>query len=308
MNFKNAEVAFIEHCRYEKNLADKTIKFYLIDLKQFHEFLLKEVSASFQVADIDKQLIKEYLKVISNFKPKTIKRKIATAKAFFNYLEFEDIVLINPFRKVRIKIKDSRALPTVLSSDEVQSIFTCAYRVKKSTMPGSSQYATAIKDIAVLELLFATGVRVSELCNLKSENIDVGTGTIKVLGKGSKERLIQICHKQVKAALLEYEKLFHGTKDNSGYYFVNRQGNRLSEQSVRFMVKRLANDSSIGKHVTPHTFRHSFATLLLEEDVDIKYIQHFLGHSSIATTQLYTHVNQAKQEQILSRKHPRNGF
>ena len=147
-------------------------------------------------------------------------------------------------------------------------------------------------------------MRVSELCSLCNKDVDVIHGTIKIIGKGNKERIVHICQTDALNALLEWNSV--KTELSPGLpYFINRLNNRLSTQSVRLMIRKLASKCGFNKHVTPHTFRHTFATLLLEEDVDIKYIQHLLGHSSIVTTQIYTHVNLHKQRQILSDKHPR---
>ncbi len=162
-------------------------------------------------------------------------------------------------------------------------------------------YKAQTRDIAVVELLFATGIRVSELCELTCNAVDLKQATIKVFGKGSKERVIQICSTEVLEILKQYEQLFAPSE----YFFVNRLGNRLSPQSVRILIRRCKEETGLEKKISPHTFRHTFATLLLEEDVDIKYIQNLLGHSSITTTQIYTHVNMNKQKALLSSKHPR---
>lgn len=131
-------------------------------------------------------------------------------------------------------------------------------------------------------------------------------GTIKIYGKGARERLIQIGNENVLAALRIYYNAFSAEIVENGPFFLNRLNRQLSEQSVRFMINKYVAISGITRHITPHMFRHSFATLLLEEDVDIRYIQQFLGHSSIVTTQIYIHVTSKKQRDILSAKHPRN--
>ena len=231
-------------------------------------------------------------------------------KALFNFLEFEDIIIINPFRKMRIKIKDAKTLPTVMTINEIKQILNIAYQDKNDVHdPQSYRFYEVTRNTAVLELLFATGFRVSELSCLKQENIDLEAGLFKVTGKGNKERIIQICDPEIKHILNEYQAISKSMmKQPDGFFFINRFNKRLSEQSVRFMVKDYAKRAGIEKRITPHTFRHSFATLLLEEDVDIKYIQHFLGHSSITTTQIYTHVNKEQQSKILLNKHPRKNF
>lgn len=307
MNFTIAENSFISHCRFEKKLSEKTIQFYQIDLKQFEVFLN---TRSFEgtISTLGKELLREYLQNISHFKPKTIKRKIATLKAFFTFLEFEDIITVNPFRKLRIKIRDPRKLPTIMNTNEVGKILQHAYAQMRNTRLESLDHSIILRDIAVLELLFATGMRVSELCTLKQDSINLETGVVVVKGKGSKERIIQVCNPEALKGLREYRDKHSDQLTDFEYFFINRLGKRLSEQSVRYLIRRYTNLACISKNITPHTFRHTFATLLLEEDVDIKYIQHFLGHSSIATTQIYTHVNSAKQHQILSTKHPRNSI
>lgn len=300
---------FLSHCQYEKNLSEKTIKSYKIDLRQFDEFI-KSNNYSEIIIDIDKHKIKHYLQLISSSKPKTVKRKIATIKALFNFLEYEDKILINPFRKMRIKIREPKSLPNVMNIQEIEKIIQSIYKAKQTVKNIKSYaYSESVRNIAVIELLFATGVRVSELSNLKEEHFDISTGHIKVRGKGDKERIIQVCNKESIKALREYHTLFRDKiKNCGGYYFTNRLNKKLSEQSIRFLVKKHATKAGVGRIITPHTFRHSFATLLLEEDVDIKYIQNMLGHSSILTTQIYTHVNNEKQKKILTKNHPRKNF
>ncbi len=300
---------FIFHCKYEKNLSLKTLKAYSIDLKQFKKFL-DEYKHSTIITSIDRNILKGYIQHISCAKPKTIKRKIATIKALFNFLEFEDIITINPFRKMKIKIKEPRALPKVMTLDEVRRILISVYKCKRE-VEKVYKYSDLeqLQNIVVIELLFATGARVSELSNLKEENINIESGNIRLIGKGNKERIIQVCNSESKKILAEYYSIFKNKINQSnGYFFVNRLNKRLSEQSIRFIVRKYTKRAGINRKITPHTFRHSFATLLLEEQVDIKYIQQFLGHSSILTTQIYTHVNSEKQREILSLKHPRKQF
>jgi len=299
---------FIFHCQYEKNLSEKTIQSYKMDLNQFLNFLEKN-EYPIKLTLIDKIILKEFIKYISNKKPKTIKRKIATLKAMFNYLEYEDEILINPFRKMRIQIREPYAIPVVLTYNEILKIFKNVYQLKNIQLDRNKySYIEIIRDIAVLELLFATGIRVSELCNLKLYNVDKNFDSILVNGKGSKERMIQICNKETKSALRDYNDLFCTKRNGGEYFFINRLNNPISDQSVRFMIKKYTTKINLQKKVTPHTFRHTFATLLLEEGVDMVYIQHLLGHSSIITTQIYTHVNRKKQKQILQSKHPRRKF
>jgi integrase/recombinase XerD len=288
---------FIEHCKYQKRLNDKTIKAYSIDLHQY---------STFSNEKIEKEALLSFIEHLhKSYKPKTVKRKIATLKVFVNYLYFEEIIEHNPFLKIKTSFKQPLILPKTIPFDDIKNILWCAYTQLRRA--GSEyRWKTVLRDVAILELLFATGARVSEICSLRAESISVNDGFIKIYGKGSRERVIQIENKDVIKVLSNYEKAFLNCITSTGYFFINRLNNRMSEQSVRFMVKKYAKLANCNKNVTPHMFRHSFATLLLEEDVDIRYIQKLLGHSTITTTQLYTHVSTAKQKEILSAKHPRN--
>lgn len=301
MTIDKAINEFLFHCQYEKNLNEKTLRAYKIDLNQFASYI-KDTVAATDIKHMTKETLKDYLQAIADFKPKTIKRKIASLKAMLNFLEFEDDNYINPFRKIKIRFKEPQILPAVMTIDEVKKILQSLYKEHSDNKElNGYTFKAQTRDIAVVELLFATGIRVSELCNLRCMDMDIRHGIMKVFGKGSKERVIQLCQTEVLSALKSYFHLFKPTS----FFFINRLGMPLSTQSVRLLIKQQVKSVGLVKKITPHTFRHTFATLLLEEDVDIKYIQNLLGHSSIATTQIYTHVNSSKQKKILSTKHPR---
>jgi integrase/recombinase XerD len=300
---------FLQHCRFEKNLSSKTLNAYQIDLTQFLAFFEKH-NINQIVLSISKAEIRMYLESLSELKPKSIKRKIATVKAMFNYLEFDDVITINPFRKMKIRIKENSTLPKVLTLKEISTIFREASSRRQPEKDKSSySYFETLRNMVVLELLFTTGARVSEIANLTDDNIDLSSGIVKIRGKGNKERIIQICNAETITILKRYRKLaMQKILAANNHFLVNRLNNKLSDQSIRNIVKSLSRSVSTRFIVTPHVFRHSFATLLLEKDVDIKYIQTMLGHSSITTTQIYTHVNRVKQGQILRTKHPRKDF
>ena len=211
----------------------------------------------------------------------------------------------NPFNKLDIRFRESKLLPKTIPFYSIQKILSTVYKEKEKS---SSEYQLHchIRDIAVIELLFSTGMRISELCSLRPSDIDIKSGNILIYGKGSKERFLQIGNQEVISALILYQDIFQDDIATCGYFFVNRLKHKLSDQSVRFMINRYVDLAGIGQHITPHMFRHSFATLLLEQDVDIRYIQQMLGHSSISTTEIYTHVSNTKQKDILVHKHPRN--
>lgn len=306
MLFLSAVSEFVNYCQFEKHLSQKTLKAYRTDLAQLGSFL-KEKRYSEEIVTITKTELRDYLVSLSSLKHKTIKRKLASAKAMFNYLEFEDHILVNPFRKMRINIREPKRLPKVMDMRDITRIFRKAYgNVQHQLVPGTFQHFVVSRNVVIVELLFNTGARVSEIAGLTRDSINLDTGSILIRGKGDKERTIQICNKEALDSIKQYHKLYSRRIHDAGSYFlVNRIGGKLSDQSIRAIVKNLALEAGLTKHITPHIFRHSFATLLLEQDVDIKYIQSLLGHSSIMTTQIYTHVNRAQQKKILKTKHPR---
>lgn len=296
---KNLTKKYLTYCELQKGLDPKTIKAYKIDLRQYDEFC--QPSLSF----FEKENICNYIESIHPlYKPKTIKRKIATLKAFFEYLSYEELIAGNPFDKINLKIREPLVLPKTIPEKTLVKILNAAYN-KLNYCASDYQIKCTLRDIAVLELLFATGLRVSELCNLKATDVNLTDNYVKTFGKGGKERIIQICIPDVIFALKKYKKPFEAAINCTGYFFINKLSNRLSEQSVRFMINKYVNTIKNPIHITPHMFRHTFATMLLESDVDIRYIQNILGHSSIRTTEIYTHVSATKQKQILQRKHPR---
>lgn len=297
INLPSQMQRFLNHCKIRKALNDKTIKAYKIDLRQFAQFTDNKFS---------KDVICQYIDMLhEKYKPKTIKRKIASVKAFTHYLIIEEVIEINPFNKIDISFKEPTMLPKTIPLNVINSILAHAYD-SLSQVKTKYQKRCTTRDIAVLEILFATGARVSEICNLIPSSVDLTNHTIKIFGKGSKERMIQIENPDVLKALQEYYILFQEDIKSSGFFFVNKLHTRLTEQSVREIICKYTAMTEYDIHVTPHMFRHSFATLLLEEDVDIRYIQKLLGHSSIITTQIYTYVAMSKQKEILSTKHPRN--
>lgn len=288
---------YLKICQFQKCLDPKTLKAYQIDLRQFCEFLAQ------QQATLTKEALSVYIMSINQkFKPRSVKRKIASLKAFCHYLEDEEIIEDNPFRKLSIGLREPVQLPRTVPLRVIEAMLGAAYnQINEST--GRKQ-CRAIQDAAVMELLFATGVRVSELCSLDVLDVDLEEGVIRIHGKGARERMLQIGNRDV---LLILQRYLHSVpRLTPSPFFMNQRGQRLSEQSVRLILRRYERIAAAPLHITPHMFRHSFATLLLEEDVDIRYIQKMLGHSSIVTTQIYTHVATAKQKEILTAKHPRN--
>lgn len=301
MNMLQNHIAeYMEYCEYRKRLDPKTLKAYRIDLRQYADYC-SGLSDCFC-----RDMVDNFITALhKNYSPKTVKRKIASLKAFFHHMEYKNIVTENPFPKLDIRFREPKLLPKTIPFHSIETFLSSLY-AEKERASSPHQFKCCIRDIAVMELLFATGMRISELCSLRPSDIDLESCNILIYGKGARERIIQIGNPEVIGALSLYRDTFRADMEICGYFFVNKRCGRLSDQSVRRRINHYAKLAGLSQHITPHMFRHSFATLLLEQDVDIRYIQRMLGHSSISTTEIYTHVSNTKQKDILIRKHPRN--
>ena len=290
---------YLEYCTYRKELDTKTIKAYRIDLTQFFSYV--------QSAEPEKETIEQYITDLhKKYKQKTIKRKIASIKAFYSYLEEEELVEQNPFRKIKVKFKETIILPRIIPREEIEQLLNYIY-ASISSLSGI-QYKHTLRDASVIEVFFATGARVYEISNIRAENINLNSGLIRIMGKGRKERYIQISNTAVLDILRKYYEENEPEIKKSGYFFINNRGKRYTEQSIRLMLKKYTLKAGIQRKITPHMFRHSFATYLIEEGVDVSCVQQILGHSSIKTTQIYIHVAAKKQADILRELHPRNNM
>lgn len=285
---------YLNYCKYEKRLSEKTLSAYENDLSQVLNFA--KANNIRNIFQMDKGELRAYIRtVLDRYKPKTAKRKFASLKAFFNWLEYEEIITVTPFRKIKIRIKEGNRLPKIIQKDELGELF--------QHLDKNAHDFITTRNKAIFEVLFSTGMRVGELCGLLLDNLDIKEGSVRIIGKGDKERLIPLCNIETLSSLEDFFK-YRANKHTSPYVFTTRTGQKMQEQNVRLILHKYAVDLDIS-HVTPHMFRHSFATYLLEEGVDIRYIQALLGHSSITTTQGYTTVNEKKQRELLSTHHPR---
>ena len=295
--------SYLEYCQFQKRLDVKTLKAYRIDLTQFLSKMPVDNASA-----ITPFIIENHIAGLHQvYKPKTAKRKIASLKAFFRYLEYRDLIDKNPFNKISVKFREPTVLPKTIPLRTVERFLQVIYRQQKESKT-NYQRVNAIRDAAVIETLFATGMRISELCSLRINDVDLYDHVILIHGKGSKERMIQIGSDDVIDLLARYNALFEKQMQMCGHFFANQNGSALSDQAIRRMINKYASLAAIELHITPHMFRHTFATSLLEADVDIRYIQEMLGHSSINVTEIYTHVAMSKQRDILTSKHPRKEF
>lgn len=315
---------FLKYCKNQRRLSPDTVKAYGLDLKGFEGFLLSLETPVTDCFKITRQILQEYVDHLNEtFAVKTVRRRIASLRSFYNYLEGEELVSDNPFERFHLHVREPFRIPQTMSLEEVNRILACAYgdsptlipsvpgsdaknrKPKQAAVNPNSREFIWLRDIAVLELLFAGGFRVSELCRLKFEDLSPDHLAIRINGKGNKERTIYLENIEVVRALNRYLAYREAVTDGNGYLFITKFDRPLSTQAVRNLVKKYTELAGIHKNITPHVFRHSFASLLLEEGVDIKYIQDFLGHSSIATTQIYLHTTSSQKRRILSAKHPR---
>jgi len=290
---------FIDYIALERGASPHTCRAYRKDLELFAAFLGEQGLPS-DVTKIDYLTIRLYLGHL--YQGKRIKRtsavrKLATLRTFFRYLKREGIVEKNPAKMVAIP-KGGRDLPHTLTVDE-------AFRFLD--IPDAASLLGS-RDRAILEFLYSSGLRVGELTSLSLHDLDLGGGMVRVMGKGSKERLVPIGSKAVEALrvyLARRGELMEKGKGAPQYLFLNHRGGRLTPRSVGRMIKKYLLKGGMVKETTPHTFRHSFATHLLDAGADLRGIQELLGHASLSTTQKYTHVSSAKLMEVYDRTHPR---
>lgn len=296
MNLEQRISNYLEYCRYRKELDEKTIKAYRIDLTKFFDFV--------DSSNPNKEDIENFITHLhKSYKQKTVKRKIASVKAFYIYLEDEEIIKESPFRRIKVKFKEAVILPRIIPRNDIEKLLNKMYSFRYSL-----EHKFILRDIAVVEVLFATGARIYEVSNLKKDCFDLNTGLMRIMGKGNKERFVQIADSNVLSLLEQYYNEHKEQIDISGYFFINRLGKRFTEQSIREMIKKYSELADIETKITPHMFRHSVATYLIEEGADISCIQRILGHSSIKTTQIYIHVSMSKQIEVLKTLHPRKNM
>jgi len=291
---------FIAKLEHEKGFSEHTLRAYHKDLLQFDNFLKAEKRSS--LGSVNHLLLRRFLAVLrsKNYSKTTIARKLASIRSFFKFLIREGELVANPFEMLRTPKQDNK-LPHFLSITEVDILLKTP---DSSTVMG-------LRDMAVMETLYSTGIRVSELVGLDEGSIDFIAGMIKVQGKGKKERLVPIGSPAIKA-INEYidsksmsKKQDEKSASRSEPLFLNKYGGRLTARSVARSLDKYLKVSGINLLTSPHTFRHSFATHLLDKGADLRSVQEMLGHSSLSTTQVYTHITTERLKNVYDKAHPR---
>ncbi len=291
---------FIAKLEHEKGFSEHTLRAYHKDLLQFDNFLKAEKRSSLE--SVNHLLLRRFLAVLRsrNYSKTTIARKLASIRSFFKFLIREGELVSNPFEMLRTP-KQEKKLPHFLSINEVDVLLKT---------PDCSN-VMGLRDLAILETLYSTGIRVSELVGLDESNIDFFGGMIKVQGKGKKERLVPIGSHAMNA-INEYVNSKSKSKANekkkvsrSEPLFLNKFGGRLTARSVARSLDKYLKMSGVNLLTSPHTFRHSFATHLLDKGADLRSVQEMLGHSSLSTTQIYTHITTERLKNVYDKAHPR---
>jgi len=294
MEGKEIIYEFLDYISYEKKYSDYTEKNYELDLFKYFEYLDKNNLNYLTVKYKDVSNFTLFL-AKQNYKSTTINRIDSSIRSFYNYLELEEKINGNPF-KAASNLKVPKRLPNYFKYDEYLTMISVIDK-------DDYEYRNRL----ILEMLFATGLRVSELSNIKIKDIDFSEREIKIMGKGSKERFV-FYNKECAIVLDSYlkecrSKLLNG-KD-SEYLFINHLGDKLTDRGIRLIIDKIVKKSCIKSKVSPHTFRHTFATMLLNEGCNIKSVQELLGHSSLGTTGIYTHLTNDEVRLAYMKAHPR---
>ena len=295
---------YINYLEVERNASPYTVRNYCTDLlgnykrgseKGFFQFLrLKKIGS---LGEVDKQTLRDYLSYLmeQGVVKASIARKLSAIRSFYRYLAREEILTADPVQKTSSPKLDKR-LPSFLTTDEMRRLLEAP---DTSTPQGQ-------RDRALLELLYASGLRVSELVKLNLEQVDLDNREIRVWGKGSKERMVLMgepAARAVTAYLTQGRPELLGEKRRNAL-FLNRYGERLTERSVQSILEEYANIADIGKRVHPHMVRHTFATHLLDGGADLRVVQELLGHASLSSTQIYTHVSKSQAKKVYLSAHP----
>ncbi len=310
---------FVSHCKHVKNLSKHSIKAYQIDLNEFQQY----TNPTAPLDSCDRHLLRSYVQYLfeeRELKESSVKRRIASLKCMFNWFEQEEVIDKNPFRTLNLRIKLPGQLPKALSRKELRKLLNTPR--KQLGIKYRDDYTQErlintchtrndfiqLTTLLTLELLFATGIRVGELVNIQIPNINLSEGAIKINGKGNRERIVFLPDNQLTTLLAAYLKLRSQYQPDHQTLLINSRGTATTTQLIRLILRRTAKQANLTKRITPHMLRHSAATHLLNAGVDIRHVQKLLGHQSITTTQIYTHVSDAQLKSVIRKSHPMGGL
>ena len=287
-------IDFLEYIEFEKNYSNYTVINYRDDLEDFLQFVEDK---KLNIKEIDYTAIRDYLNLLydKKYSNKTISRHISTLRSFYRYLKKKNIIENNPMTLIS-NPKLEKKLPKVLSYSDVEAILNA---LDDGTQLGK-------RNTLILELLYATGVRVSELVNMKWVDIDFSRREIHILGKGNKERIV-LFGSRCEELLLDYQKnaYLEWNKKDIDYLLLGVRGNKINERQVRTVVDDAVTKAGMKLHISPHSLRHTFATHMLNEGADLRSVQALLGHESLSTTTIYTHVSNERLRNVYLHTHPR---
>ncbi len=285
-------IDYLDYLKFERKLSNETINNYKYDLIKFDKFLANK---NIDIINVETKNILEYLKKINNLDSSSISRNITTINSFYNYLIVNKIVNSNPCEFIdRPKLK--KRIPNTLTVDEIDNLLNIE-------LNNEFDY----RNKAMLELMYSSGLRVSEMVNLTTRDIDFENCIVRCFGKGAKERIVPL-NDYVIFYLKKYLKIRHRLlkKNRNDYLFLNNHGKKLTRQGFEYILKNILEEKKIDKYITPHTLRHSFATHLLEGGADLRSIQILLGHENLTTTTIYTHISRQKVHDDYIKYHPRS--
>lgn len=311
MNLDKAGFQYLDHCKNVKNLSKLSILAYQRDLESF----LAVAGSKLSVSEVDRELLYAYIEELykQGKSEATVKRRIAYLKTMFKWLENKGDIDLTPFSKFNLTIRIPRRMPRNLSSSELKKLNQEAinqaglpgnrYSVKEILYHFSRSNINLLNTLIIIDLLLHTGIRVTELTTIELQDIDLDSRTIKIHGKGQRERKVYIPDAQLKALIEGYLQIRASVNPDHSTLLINSRSTPLSSQSARILIRKLGNKAKLTRRVTPHMYRHSSATQLLEAGVDMRFVQKLLGHESIETTQIYVHVeDHALRENIANAK------
>lgn len=287
--------------------SERTLTAYTTDLNQFIEFLPSPTL----LEEITPRILEKWVAQLKthHYAPASVKRKLATLKVFLRYWVRQDLLTTSPFEKLRLDLAPDRRLPIILDLSEINQLLSQAgsltqSRKKTQSSNNIDRHFIALRNQTILETLFATGIRIGELCKIQFQDILLERGTITITGKGRKQRQVIIPDAHFTAILERYIAARKRLKTEHSHLFINYTGSQLSTQGASKALRKIAQKAAIEKHITPHMIRHTVATLLLQGGADLRTIQTLLGHSSITTTEIYTHISARHLGEEIRRTHP----